>query len=228
MAKRTAQLSQEHLLLRTLIDNLPDCIYTKDTTGRKTLANPADLENLRCKAEADALGKSDFDFFPREEAEKFWADDQRVIRGEAVINREEYFLDREGKKKWLLTSKLPLRDESGNIVGLVGIGRNITEQKQAETALAYEKELFQQMLGTLPANIYFKDLESRFVRVSQSKAIATFETARREYGATHPNEADDAWPPHLRDIKSFSEWLIGKTDFDTYPEAHTARMARRR
>jgi two-component system sensor histidine kinase/response regulator len=217
---RTAQLSQERLLLRTLIDNLPDAIYSKDIAGRKTLANPADLKNLPCKMEAEALGKDDFDMFPREIAEKFWADDQKVIQGGSVINREEYFFNEEGQKCWLLTSKLPLRDQSGKIVGLVGIGRNITEQKQAETMLAYEQQLFQQLLETLPDNIYFKDRESRFVRVSRSKAKATMQTVRRSYRAAHPDLPPNQWPAHLADLKSFSEWLIGKTDFDTYSETH--------
>ena len=122
--------------MRTLIDNLPDCIYAKDTAGRKTLANPADLKNLRCKTEADAIGKNDFDLFPPAQAEKFWADDQRVLHGEAVINREEFFFDETGEKRWLLTSKLPLPDQNGNIVGLIGIARDITVVKKAEEKLA--------------------------------------------------------------------------------------------
>ncbi len=128
-------LARERSLLRTLIDNLPDCIYAKDAAGRKILANPADLKNLDCKTEAEAIGKTDFDLFPREIAEKFYADDQKVVQGQPVINREEYFLDKAGAKCWLLTSKLPLRDQNEKIVGLVGIGRDITEQKEAEDAL---------------------------------------------------------------------------------------------
>ena len=85
-------LARERLLLRTVIDNLPDAIYAKDSAGRKTMANPADLKNLRCKTEAEAIGKSDFDLFPPEVAKKFYDDDQKVIQGEPVINREEYFL----------------------------------------------------------------------------------------------------------------------------------------
>jgi PAS domain S-box-containing protein len=132
---RAGGISHEQLLLRTLIDNLPDCIYAKDAAGRKTMANPADLKNLRCQTEAEAVGKSDFDLFPKEIAEQFWADDQKVIQGEPVINREEYFLNDEGEKRWLLTSKLPLRDPTGKIVGLMGIGRDITARKQAEARL---------------------------------------------------------------------------------------------
>jgi len=96
--ERTAELSRERRLLRTLIDNLPDCIYAKDAAGRKTMANPADLKNLRCQTEAEAIGKSDFDLFPKDIAEQFWADDQKVIQGQPVINREEHFFDETGRK----------------------------------------------------------------------------------------------------------------------------------
>ena len=99
------------------------------------MANPADLKNLRCKTEAEAIGKSDFDLFPKDVAEQFWADDQKVIHGEPVINREEHFFDETGRKRWLLTSKLPLRDQTGKIVGLMGIGRDITARKEAEARL---------------------------------------------------------------------------------------------
>jgi PAS domain S-box-containing protein len=121
--------------MRTLIDNLPDGIYAKDMAGRKTLVNSADLKTMQCKTEAEAIGKTDFDYFPRDVAEKFWADDQRVIQGYPVINREEYFMDDKGRQRWLLTCKLPLRDQNGKIIGLVGIGRDITVRKRAEDAL---------------------------------------------------------------------------------------------
>lgn len=184
--------------MRTLIDNLPDCIYTKDTTGRKTLINPADLENLRCATEAEALGKTDFDFFPKETAEKFWADDQKVIEGEPVINREEYFLDATGDRKWLLTSKLPLRDQSGKIVGLVGIGRNITEHKRAEEALARERLLLRTLIDNLPDFIYAKDKEGRFVLNNLAHA--------NSLGVKTPEE------------------MKGKRDFDFFPRELAAQF----
>ena len=223
--KRTEEaLVRERLLLRTLIDNLPDGIYAKDAAGRKTLVNPADLKNLRCETEAEAIGKSDYDLFPKDIAEKFWADDQQVLAGQPVINREEYFFDETGRKRWLLTSKLPLRDQGGKIVGLIGTGRDITQMKEAEAKLAYEQELFHTLLEDTPDNVYFKDRESRFVRVSRAKAESTMQAVRSAYQAAHPNGLPDTWPPHLADVKSFTEWLIGKTDFDTFPEEH-ARMA---
>jgi PAS domain S-box-containing protein len=150
-ALKTAEdaLVRERLLLRALVDNIPDCIYAKDTAGRKTLVNPADLVNLRCKTEAEAVGKNDFDLFPKEIAEKFWADDQKVLAGEPVINREEFYLNIVGRKHWLLTSKLPLRDPGGKIIGLVGIGRDINRQKEAEAALLENAEKLRQSAAQL-------------------------------------------------------------------------------
>ena len=145
LSQRNAEIFQERLLLRTLIDNLPMSIYAKDTACRKTLANPADLKNMRCKVEADALGKTDFDLFPAEVAAKFVADDQAVLQtGQAVLDREEFLFDEGGLKHWLLTSKLPLRNQSGEIVGLVGISRDISSLKEAEQKMdSLHRELLQ-------------------------------------------------------------------------------------
>jgi PAS domain S-box-containing protein len=180
VAERTAQLSQERLLLRTLIDNLPDSVYAKDTAGRKTLANPADLKNLRCKTEAEAIGKSDFDLFPKDIAEKFWADDVKVIRGEPITNREEFFFDEGGRKRWLLTSKLPLRDSNGALVGLVGIGRDITDRKQAEESLFQERLLLRTLIDNLPDLVFVKDPQSRFIVVNTACA--------QQLGTSRPEE----------------------------------------
>ena len=218
LLKRTDELSRERLLLRTLIDNLPDAIYAKDAAGRKTMANPADLKNLRCKTEAEAIGKSDYDFFPPEVAKKFYDDDQKVMHGEPVINREEYFLSDQGEKRWLLTSKLPLRSKSGEITGLIGIGRDITEHKLAEDKLAYEQALFQTLLDNLPDSIYFKDRESRFVRVSRSKVERSLAVVRNRYLAAHPDASPKEMPDYLKGLEQFAGYMPGKTDFDFYSE----------
>ena len=136
-------LRQERLLLRAVLDNLPDVIYVKDTEGRKTLANQADVQIMGCHTEAEALGKTDFDFYSPEAAARFFADDQSVLQtGQPVLNREESFVDVHGQSRWLLTSKLPLRDASGRVTGLVGIGHDITQRMLAEEALRESQERF--------------------------------------------------------------------------------------
>ncbi|MGC9394854.1 MAG: PAS domain S-box protein [Anaerolineae bacterium] len=128
-----AELVQERQLLRAVIDNLPDAIYTKDLQGRKTLANRADLDNMGIATEEEALGKTDFDIFPSEVATYFDRKDQDVFRtGQAQLNHEEYLCNHEGRCVWLLSSKLPLKDSTGQVIGLVGIGRDITERKRME------------------------------------------------------------------------------------------------
>lgn len=133
LSQKNTELFQERSLLRILIDNLPMAIYAKDTSCRKTLANPADLKNMGCQTESDAVGKTDFDLYPQEIAEKFFAADQSVLKnGQMVLDQEEFFADKEGNKRWLLTSKLPLRDQDGRIIGLVGISRDVTSLKETE------------------------------------------------------------------------------------------------
>jgi PAS domain S-box-containing protein len=134
MQKETElKLTAERNLLRTLINNLPDAIYIKDITGRKTMANPAELKNMGFETEAEAVGKSDFEIYPQDLAAGYFADDQAVIQtGKPVINREEKVVSPNHEVRWVLSSKIPLRDAGGNIIGLVGIGRDITDKKHLE------------------------------------------------------------------------------------------------
>jgi PAS domain S-box-containing protein len=138
-----ATREHERLVLRTIIDNLPDAIYAKDIEGRKTLSNPADVKNIGLGSEAEVLGKDDFDLFPRDMAEHYVADDQMVLKkGEPLLWREEYLPGRDGVRQWLLTSKIPMKGPDGTVTGLVGIGRDITLLKEAEKKLeAVHKDL---------------------------------------------------------------------------------------
>ncbi len=135
--KRTEEtLAAERSLLRTLVDHLPVAVYTKDTAARKTLSNPTDVSYIGAASEAEVLGKTDFDLYPPELAEPFYADDMHVITsGQPVLNREEMMQLPGGARGWQLTSKIPLRNSAGQVIGLVGIGYDITERKQAEAEI---------------------------------------------------------------------------------------------
>jgi two-component system cell cycle sensor histidine kinase/response regulator CckA len=171
---------------------LPDCIYAKDSQGKKVMANPADLKNLGCATEAEAIGKTDYDFFPKEIADQFIAAEQTVlINGVPLFNHEEMIVGANGKKRWLLTSKIPWRDASGKIIGLIGIGRDIHDQKMAELKLQEERNLLRAVIDNLPDGIYVKDTEARKIMANPANLI-------RMACAT---EAD----------------AVGKTDFDFFP-----------
>lgn len=127
---------EERNLLRTLIDNIPDRIYAMDIQGRKTLSNIADWKACGATSMEDVIGKTDFDLYSPEMAEEYWKLDQAVLHsGQPVINYEERGLDSRGNPVSILTSKIPLRENEGNVVGLVGIGRDITERTQMEEKL---------------------------------------------------------------------------------------------
>lgn len=126
-------LVEEHLLLRTMIDNLPDYIFVKDTNGRFILNNLAHAHILGAANPDELIGKTEIDFFPKELAEQYHAEDQELIQsGQPMLNREEWIIDPSGKKQWLLSTRIPLRDNQGKIIGIVGIHRDNTERKRAE------------------------------------------------------------------------------------------------
>jgi PAS domain S-box-containing protein len=131
-----SELAEERNLLRSLIDNLPDYIYVKDTQYRYAIDNIAHRKFLGARSEQEVIGKRITDFFPPELVEQFARDDQRIIEnGEVLLNREEPLFDAQGRKRWHSTTKVPLRNNEGQIVGLVGISRDITERKEAEEKL---------------------------------------------------------------------------------------------
>jgi PAS domain S-box-containing protein len=138
-------LAQERNLLRSLIDNVPDYIYVKDTQSRFMIVNTALAHLVGSSTPDDLLGKTDFDFFPQELAAKYFAGEQALFQsGQALLGCEEPTLDDAGNPRWASTTKVPLRDAQGNIFGLVGMGREITERKQAEEALARQAEELRQ------------------------------------------------------------------------------------
>ncbi|MBD1365623.1 PAS domain-containing protein [Mucilaginibacter sp. ZT4R22] len=137
-AVKTAEeeTQRERLMLRTLIDNLPDTIYIKDVGARKIIANKADVKAIGAASEAAVLGKTDLELFNNEIGLRGYQDDLQVLAsGVAMMNKEELFYDPDGTPHWLLTSKVPVRDESGKVTRILGIGHHITERKKNEEAL---------------------------------------------------------------------------------------------
>ncbi len=145
-------LAHERNVLRTMIDMIPACIYAKDAQSRFTAANKLVANRMGVEPE-QLIGKTDFDFFPREMAEKFFNDEQALIQsGKPLIDCEEVAFDStSGMDRVLITSKIPLRDELGNLTGVVGIGFDITERKAAEERMASSDRL--ESIGRLAAGV---------------------------------------------------------------------------
>ena len=193
-------LSQERSLLHALLDHIPDKIYFKDAQSRFLRINKALATFFGLADPAEAIGKTDFDFFTEEHARPAHEDEQEILRtGRPVIGKEEKGVHLDGRMGWVSTTKMPLRDTDGAIIGTFGVSRNITKLKLTEEALAHERDLLHTLLDNLPDNIYFKDVGGRFVRIN--KALTSY------FGLSDPAQA------------------IGKTDFDFFTEEH-ARLAR--
>jgi len=136
--KRQAEgaIQFERILLRTLIDNLPDFIYVKDSDCRIMVANKSSIEFMGYASESQIIGKTDLDIFTDENGNRGYAQDLAVIQtGFPILNREEEFIDTKGNRRWLLTTKIPLHSENGKISGLVGLKHDITIRKQIEFEL---------------------------------------------------------------------------------------------
>jgi sigma-B regulation protein RsbU (phosphoserine phosphatase) len=130
------KLTEEHNLLRTIIDHLPSRIFVKDASARYLLNNEAHLRDLGVARQDDAKGRTARDFYVGERAERATADDFKVLDGKPpVINEEKTDYGPEGHTHWWITTKVPLRDIRGKIIGLVGISHDITERKRTEQEL---------------------------------------------------------------------------------------------
>ncbi len=133
-------LTRDVQMLRALIDNIPDFLYAKDLESRFVIANHSVAKAMHATP-AELTGKSDFDFYSADLATAFHQDDQAVLHsGKALINRSERAKDSDGNDIIILTTKVPLKDDVGNTIGLAGIGRNITERVQAEEETRIARE----------------------------------------------------------------------------------------
>ena len=180
----------------SIVEHLPVCLLLKDNQGRRTFANQKYLELHRMSLD-ELLGKTDADLFPDELAQKFSADDQRILdTGEVLYDSEEYWTPH-GKKSWIERIKSPIRDHDGNITGVQVLFWDITDHKLARDALDQESSLMHALLESIPDAIYFKDLDSRFLRISKSMAD--------KFGLACPEDA------------------VGKSDADIFTEEHAAQ-----
>jgi len=135
------EADEEMHLFDLLMENLPEHIYFKDAQGRFTRVNRAQARLFGLREPAELVGKSDFDFFTPEHSQPAYEDEQALIQERLpMISKEEKETWPDGRETWALTTKLPLRDPQGRIVGTFGISRDITDRKRAEQELQAAKK----------------------------------------------------------------------------------------
>jgi PAS domain S-box-containing protein len=214
-----AALMEERHLLRTLLDNVPDVIYFKDRESRFTLINRAHARIFGLNDPAQAVGKTDFDFFTEEHAQQAFADEQEIIRtGQAMLAKEEKETWPDGHVTWASTTKMPLRDTNGNITGTFGVSRDITGRKQAEQELRQAKEAAE---AASRAKSEFLAVMSHEIRTPMNGIIGMTELAldtplsreQREY-LNSVKESSDTLLNLINDVLDFSKIEAGRLSLD--------------
>lgn len=166
-------------MLRALIDNIPDFLYVKNSESRFLIANLSVATNAGVDAPADLVGKTDFDLFPKELAQVYYEDEQKVIRsGQPLLNHEEQCVDPQGNIRYLLTSKVPVRDDNGQIQGIVGIGRDVTKRREIEEDLREAEQRFRGIFEETIVGVFQGTPSGRYLSVNPAMArIFGYESA---------------------------------------------------
>jgi two-component system, sensor histidine kinase and response regulator len=218
-AQTERALEEERRLLRLLIDNMPDYIYVKDERSRFVIVNREVAKLVGASRPEELLGKTDFDYFPKDIATAFFEDEQAVIRsGKPLINREEPSIDAQGNRKWNLTTKVPLRDSNGRAIGIMGIGRDLTPRKQAEAEMEQARRAAEQANSAKSA---FLANMSHEIRTPMNRIIGMIELAldtemtpeQREY-MNGVKQSAEALLEVMNDILDFSKIEAGRIDLE--------------
>ncbi|AYM84011.1 hypothetical protein At12D1_41290 [Agrobacterium tumefaciens] len=149
--KATRLVGSQEISLQTMIDWVPDYFWAKDMDSRFVVVNSAFCERFGVQSTSDLLGRTDFDLHPPEMASSFRAQELEIMRsGEPLFDLEELRVGKSGADKWLLTTKVPLRNDRNEVVGLVGISRDITDRKLADLLRDGQAQILQMIVGGAP------------------------------------------------------------------------------
>ncbi len=218
-AQAEQELAFDRNLLRTVVDNIPDSIFAKDSEGRYLLANKAFAKLHAVESPNRLLGKTAFDLFPKERASALHIADQQVMKvTKALQEAERSTTDSDGNVQWILMTKVPLTDENGRILGIVGVNKDITQRKQAEVDLRDAKNVAE---AASRAKSEFLANMSHEIRTPLNGVIGMTDlvletdltSEQREYLDTLKLSADSLLTV-INDILDFSKIEAGKVDLE--------------
>ncbi len=207
-------------MLRKVIDSLPDLIYIKDTASRFVLANRAIRAYMTGSPDGTLLGLDDSSYYPEDLARGFRSDEQTVMHsGKQLVSQAERVHDKDGKERWLLTTKVPFHDRDGKIIGIIGIGRDIAAQKQSEAETV--KARIQAEAASRAKSEFLANM-SHEIRTPLNGVIGMTElaldteltTEQRDYLETVKLSADSLLNV-INDILDFSKIEAGKIDLES-------------
>jgi PAS domain S-box-containing protein len=156
------------VLLEQLMDTLSDGVFFKDRKGCFVRVNRVLASWLGLREPEEAKGKSDSDFYPKEFARTIREAEENILaHGVPVLDQEEKLIARDGKARWISTTKVPLRDPKGAIIGVLGVSRDIRGVKRAEEKTRDSEAIYRSLIEALPQAIFRKDVEGRYEYVNQ-------------------------------------------------------------
>ena len=167
--KRTRELRVSELHLKSLFNSIPDLVWLKNPEGVYLSCNHR-FEQLYGASEKEIIGKTDYDFVDRETADFFRENDQKAAdAGKSRINEEMLTFAQDGHQEMVETTKTPIYDEKGQIIGILGIGHDITERIQAEQKLKESETFLSTILDNIPDMVFVKDIEDlKFIRLNKA------------------------------------------------------------
>ena len=231
------RLQREKALLDAMLKTLPDYVYFKDTNSKFLRISQSMVKLFKAESTEQIIGKDDFDFHPRKAAQIYFDEEQEIIRsGKGFIDIIRQGINENGDELWTSVTKLPMYDETGTCIGTFGISKDVTDIKKLEmevhernrelvnnqkeleqniaekdrlqSELVWEKSLLDALMQNIPDSIYFKDKESRFVKISKS-LVSLFGVSRSEeiegktdFDFQSPEHAREAYDDEQRIIKT--------------------------
>jgi PAS domain S-box-containing protein len=185
------KLETERKRLRTLIETMPDIVLLKSTDGVYLLCNP-EYEKYYGKKESELIGKTDYDFVEKATADKYKKIDNDVLKNSKIVAAtEEIVYASDGHKAIVELIKTPISNSNGETIGILTIGRDITERKEIELKIENERKQLQTLIETIPDPIFLKDANGVYLLCN---------------------------PAYEKLFEIKSQDVIGKTDYEIVPQ----------
>ncbi|HTA29616.1 MAG TPA: PAS domain S-box protein [Candidatus Cybelea sp.] len=212
-------LKESEERFRLMVVSVRDyAIFGVDIDGRIATWNVGAERALGYQAQ-DVIGRHGLVFYTPEDTQRGQFETELTeTRTEGRFRSEGWRVRKDGSRFWASVALTAVWDPAGALRGYVIVMRDVTERKEAEAALSYERDLLNTLMNNLPDSIYFKDLQSRFVRVSKSKLESTMAYCLARHRAGHPGEKALNPPEQLSSVEGFASYLQGKSDADFYNE----------
>jgi PAS domain S-box-containing protein len=219
------EIERERNLLRTIIDNIPEAIHATDTEGNFVFSNPSHAKMVGRVRPADVLGLQGKDVLSPELSEEATEEDAHVMQSGQMIVDERRMVNTQGQDKWLIRTKLAMRNAKGNITGVIGISRDISTQRRSQVRLAHTESRQRALLEAMPDLVMVLQRDGLITEYHGSEEVASLAldtsiVGQSIHNLNLPESMVDEALLYMRlalesgDIQSFEFGISGESDED--------------